>query len=326
MSIQFKPINDVRCTLGECPVYDDRRDALWYCDILPGKIYRHDLRSGVTQAFEFPSEVGSFGLAESGRLIVALRAEVGLFDPDTGAFARIATIEADRPETRLNDGKVGPDGAFWVGTMDDREPDKQPIGALYRVDSRGAVDRKVDGLKVSNGLAFAPDGLSMFHSNSRARWIDRWAFDPATGTISDRTRIAELDEATGRPDGGATDAEGNYWSAGISAARLNRFAPDGRLIDFHPMPVAAPTMPCFGGSRPHDPLRDQPQGRARPRSPRPLPADRPGDGGKEPGRRRPGGPLPRLLSACGRARRSRSEVGDLTAVKAEAGGLRQAWR
>ena len=70
---------------------------------------------------------------------------------------------------------------------------------------------------------------------------------PRPASITNRTRIAEPDDATGRPDGGATDAEGFYWSAGVSAARLNRFSPEGKLVESFPVPVAAPTMPCFGG-------------------------------------------------------------------------------
>jgi sugar lactone lactonase YvrE len=100
---------------------------------------------------------------------------------------------------------------------------------------------------VSNGLAFAPDGKAMFHSDSSGGWLDRWDLDPATGKASNRKRIAALDAATGNPDGGATDAEGNYWSAGITAQRLNRIAPDGRILESFPVPVFAPTMPCFGG-------------------------------------------------------------------------------
>ncbi|HET7718292.1 MAG TPA: SMP-30/gluconolactonase/LRE family protein, partial [Bauldia sp.] len=72
-------------------------------------------------------------------------------------------------------------------------------------------------------------------------------FDSSTGAISGRKRIVVLDDETGRPDGGATDAMGCYWSAGISAARINRFSPEGDLLDYYPVPVAAPTMPCFGG-------------------------------------------------------------------------------
>jgi sugar lactone lactonase YvrE len=249
MDLDFAPLNDLVCRLGEGPTFDDRRNALWYCDIVERAIHRHDLAAGALTTFTFPSEVGSFGLAESGRLVVALRHEVGLFDPADGRFTRLAAIEEERgADTRLNDGKVGPDGAFWVGTMDDRDrPVKEPIGALYRVDASGRVEKKVEGLIVSNGLAFAPDGRTMFHSDSRGRWIDRWDLDPATGAISGRRRLAMMEEATGRPDGGATDAEGCYWSAGVSAARLNRFAPDGALLAVVPVPVAGPTMPCFGG-------------------------------------------------------------------------------
>jgi sugar lactone lactonase YvrE len=245
---EFTAVNDVVCDLGESPVYDDRRQALWYCDIVRRLVICHSLEDGATRSFSFDSEVGSIGLAQSGRVVVALRHEVGLFDPDGGDFRRLALVEPEKAaDTRTNDGKVGADGAFWLGTMDDREGvAKGPIAALYRVTANGA-EKKVDGIIVSNGLAFSPDGRTMFHSDSRGKWIDRWAFDPATGAISGRHRLADLDDQTGRPDGGATDAEGCYWSAGVSAARLNRFSPDGRLIASYPVPVGAPTMPCFGG-------------------------------------------------------------------------------
>jgi sugar lactone lactonase YvrE len=244
---EFAPVNDVSCELGEGPVYDDRRQALWYCDIVRRLLIRYALADKATRSWSFDTEVGSLGLARSGRVVVALRHEVGLFDPDSGDWRRIAEIEAGRSETRANDGKVGPDGAFWVGTMDDRDVAvKEPIGALYRVTKAGA-EKKIDGVIVSNGLAFSPDGTAMFHSDSRGKWIDRWAFDAKSGSISGRRRIANLDDETGRPDGGATDAEGCYWSAGVSAARLNRFSPEGELLASFPVPVGAPTMPCFGG-------------------------------------------------------------------------------
>jgi sugar lactone lactonase YvrE len=251
MQIDFAPVNDVRCSLGEGPVWDERRQALFYCDIVERKLLCHDAATAKVRTWSFGSEVCSLGVAGSGRLVVALRDEVGLFDPDSGEFTSIAVIGRDNPETRLNDGKVGPDGAFWVGSMDERahDPGRPLIGVLYRVDPTGKVEARVDGLKVSNGLAWSPDGRTMFHSDSRGPWIDRWDFDPATGEISNRTRIATLDDATGRPDGGATDIEGFYWSAGVSAGRLNRFAPDGKLAAFFPLPVGAPTMPCFGGPK-----------------------------------------------------------------------------
>jgi sugar lactone lactonase YvrE len=104
-----------------------------------------------------------------------------------------------------------------------------------------------DGLVVSNGLAWSPCGRTLWHSDSRAAVIWTWRYDPATGAITDRREVARPTEALGRPDGAAVDAEGGYWSAGVSAGRLNRWLPDGTLDRVVELPVRAPTMPCFGG-------------------------------------------------------------------------------
>jgi sugar lactone lactonase YvrE len=246
MGLVFTCIADVKCSIGESPVYDERIDRVYFVDIPDRRLFAMDGAGGGLRSWTFDMEVGSLGLAASGRLVVALRDRVILFDPATEAREELASIEAHIPHTRLNDGKVGPDGAFWVGSLDER-PQKEPIAALYRVDPSGKVERKVEGLLVSNGLAWTADGEIMFHADSRGPWIDRWRFDRWSGEIGGRSRFARLDEATGRPDGGACDAEGFYWSAGVSAGRLNCFASDGSLVSVHEVPVPAPTMPCFGG-------------------------------------------------------------------------------
>lgn len=247
MMLAFTCIPDLRCRIGEGAVYDERHDRLYFVDILSRRLYRYDLAGGALKFWEFESEVASLGLAASGRLIVALRHDVILFDPETEQHTILCTVESQSSGTRLNDGKVGPDGAFWVGSMDDR-PQKEPIAALYRIDASGRAERRVEGITISNGLAWTADGEIMFHADSRGPWIDRWHFDRRTGTISGRARFAEPQDDIGRPDGGTVDSEGCYWSAGVSAGRLNRFAPDGRLLESVEVPVAAPTMPCFGGA------------------------------------------------------------------------------
>jgi len=249
MTIDFKPLIETRFQLGESPVYDDRRAALWFCDIVNRALHRVTLASLELATWTFPSEACSIGLTESGRIVIALRDEVGIFDPDNGGYERIAQIALNPFEARLNDGKVGPDGAFWVGSLAKKAGgSRPPAGALYRVDAGGEVERKVDGIATANGLAFSPDGSLMFHTDTNApAWIDRWDFDAASGAISNRKRIARPDNTIGRPDGGASDVEGCYWSAGFSAGRLNRFSPDGKLLESHPLSVGAPTMPCFGG-------------------------------------------------------------------------------
>jgi sugar lactone lactonase YvrE len=243
--MQFRVLAGLGCRVGESPVWDDRRRALFLCDILAPSIHLVAMDGGTLETWRFDRPVGSLGLTASGRLIVALGRDLAILDPDSGALSALAQVP--EPETsRLNDGKVGPDGRFYVGSMDDR-PEKEPVGSLYRVSASGLVERVDAGFKISNGLAWSPDGRRLYHSDSRGPWIDVLDFDPAAGTVGPRHRFAELDDTTGRPDGGACDAEGAYWSAGVSTGVLNRFDPDGTLSARIPLPVRAPTMPCFCG-------------------------------------------------------------------------------
>jgi sugar lactone lactonase YvrE len=247
MSYEFECLVDTRCQLGESPVWDAARGRVLWADIEGPAIHAYTLADKRLEQWPLPSKVGSFGLCQSGRLVVGLATGVYVFDPASGALDFLVDPEPDLPTNRLNDGKVGPDGAFWVGSMDER-PEREPVAALYRVTADGACEAKITGLTVSNGIAWSSDARHMFHSDSRGPWIDRYDFAVATGGLSNRTRIAELTEEAGRPDGAATDVEGTYWSCGISAGCLNRLSDDGALLQSVPVPVTSPTMVCFGGT------------------------------------------------------------------------------
>ena len=246
--MNFTCLPDLRCRLGESPVWDERRELLFFVDILAPAIHAVRLDGSDLKTWPMPRPVGSIGLTESGRIVAAVWHDLMLLDPESGTLDRFATLAGEPATNRLNDGKVGPDGAFWVGTMDTGNP-RRPNGSLFRVTADGRIARKATGYGVSNGLAFSPDGRMLFHSDSfaDAPMIERFAFDPANGEIGERVEIARLDDTTGFPDGAACDANGDYWSAGVFAGRLNRFSPDGRLIDSMAVPVPAPTMPCFCG-------------------------------------------------------------------------------
>jgi sugar lactone lactonase YvrE len=124
----------------------------------------------------------------------------------------------------------------------------RPIAALYRVERDHRVETVVTGLIVSNGLAWSPDGTVLYHSDSRQNTIWRYAFAPATGQATERRVFATVDpEREGRPDGAAVDAEGCYWSAGVGAGRLTRYAPDGCVDRIIQLPVRFPSMCAFGG-------------------------------------------------------------------------------
>lgn len=246
LDLNVRCVVDAKNVVGESPVWSAAEQALYWVDILEPAVYRWHPASGARRTWALPAAVGSIGLRQGGGLITALRSGFHLLDLDTGDLTFVAHPEPDMPTNRLNDGKVAPDGAFWAGTMDDR-PDKENVASLYRLGADHQVRRMVHGVKVSNGLAWSPDGRVLYHSDSRAATIWRRTHDMAGGAVGEPQVFVALKPEWGRPDGGATDAEGCYWGCGIGAGRVNRFSPAGELLAWIDLPVTHPTMPCFGG-------------------------------------------------------------------------------
>ena len=142
-------------------------------------------------------------------------------------------------------GAADPQGRFWVGGM--IETMDRETNALYRYDPDGSCRAVVDGLICPNGLAFGPDGTTLYHSDSRRDFIWAWDLDPGSGDIANRRVFAANDPTEGRPDGAAVDAEGHYWICCVGAWRIARYAPDGRIDRVIGVPVQRPTACTFGG-------------------------------------------------------------------------------
>ncbi len=245
---QTKLLCDTMSTLAESPVWDERRQVLFWCDILGKTVRCAGLEPGVYQEWPFPRTVSSLGLCQNGELIVTCGMDIVILDPDSGKTRLLHSIPA--PEgipCRLNDGRIGPDRAFWVGTMHNVPlSDMEPHGELWRITEKSA-ERMQSGLTCPNVLAFSSDGSIMWQSDSVQKWIRRRKFDRLNGTFDEGVQVARMTEETGRPDGGCLDSSGNYYSAGVSAGVFNIFSPDGKLTNVIAAPVPHPAMACFGG-------------------------------------------------------------------------------
>lgn len=231
--------------VGESPTWDDQTGDLWLVDILAPAVVCLKV-DGTVLRFEMPALIGCLALCDSGRIAVALQTGVHLMDARTGALELLCDPDAGRPDSRLNDGKIGPDGCLWVGTRDEA---LLPTGngRLYRVKPDGSFSQVLDGLNTSNGLAWSADGRTMFHSDSSQQFLQSFDFDPQTGEMGTARRLFNFTNAEGRPDGAATDMDGFYWSAGVLNGKLNRMSPEGEIVEVYQLPVDGPTMPCFGG-------------------------------------------------------------------------------
>lgn len=243
------PLLEARFDLGESPVWDEIEQALYFVDITAHTLHRYDWRSKALRSWQLPEVCGSMGLRRAGGAVVGLRASVHLFDFERGQLTKqLCSLpeEEGRPTNRLNDGKVAPDGRFWVGSMDER-PEREAVAALYRIEPDGSYARAVDQIRLSNGLAWSPDGTVMYHADTVTCEVHAYDYDVRTGEVRQPRMFHAFDEAGGMPDGAAMDVEGFYWIAGARAGRLHRIAPDGTLERSLELPVRCPTMPCFGG-------------------------------------------------------------------------------
>ena len=253
MKLDWTPLPGALDLLGECPTWDGAAKTLYWTDI-PGKALKSYVPgTGRHTVWPMPEEVGSFALRAQGGMVLALRSGFALFDPATRALQPLPSPEYDRSVMRFNDGRAGPDGRFYAGTM--YEPRGRAEGRLFRLDTDLTWAELPDTAAIiSNGLAFTRDARTMYHSDSSSSIINTHAFDPATGNIGPRKTFATIPSPKeaggvrlGRPDGAAMDEHDYYWSAMYDGQRLVRYAPDGRIDREIAFPVRCPTMICFGG-------------------------------------------------------------------------------
>ncbi len=238
-------IIDFPLRVGESPTWDDRTGDLWLVDILaPAAICVR--ASGTIDRFDMPAPIGCLALCESGDVAVALQTGIHIFNPATGSMKLLCNPDGGRADSRLNDGKAGPDGCFWVGTRDEAVP-QSGNARLYRVKPDGSFMIIAENLLTSNGLAWSPDGRTMYHSDSSGLFVQTFDFDPDIGVTSLPRRLHDFLPEEGRPDGAAMDSQGFYWIAGVLSGGVNRLSPTGEIIEMYKLPARSPTMPCFGG-------------------------------------------------------------------------------
>lgn len=234
-----------RDVTGESPLWSPAEAALYWVDIRRPAVWRLDPATGAQATWTMPAEVGSIGLRARGGLVVALRSGLHALDTRTGALTLLVDPEPDRPASRLNDGKVDPAGRFWVGTVQD--PDPQPVGRLYRIGGDLAVTAVADGIAMPNALAFSRDGRRMYFADSFTRRIDVYDYDKDSGAVANRRPFATVPDGQGLPDGATVDAEDCLWNARIGGWGIDRYDPDGRLMRTIRLPTERPTSVGFGG-------------------------------------------------------------------------------
>ncbi|WP_409498514.1 SMP-30/gluconolactonase/LRE family protein [Pseudomonas fragi] len=268
-------ILDARNATGESPVWSTTQQALYWVDIPAKRLHRWSPSDGKEQSWQASQMLACIAQAGDGHWIAAM--ENGLFaitpHADGSLDSRLlASVTHAQPGMRFNDGRCDRQGRFWAGTMLMDMAAGAPVGAMYRYNAGQTepLTAQLQGFIVPNGLAFSPDGNTLYLSDSHPNVQKIWAFDYDTdsGTPHNRRLFVDMTQHPGRPDGAAVDADGCYWICGNDAGLIHRFTPEGKLDRSLAVPVKKPAMCAFGGAdldtlfvtsiRPAGDLADQP--------------------------------------------------------------------
>ena len=244
-------ILNARNGVGESPVWVASEQSLYWVDIPARKLYRWQASSGKVDRWTAPEMIGCIAPRHGGWLCAM---ESGLFHMQVGEHgllqgSLVAAVQHSRPGMRFNDGRCDRQGRLRAGTMLMDMAPALAVGVLYGWEGDGELESIVSGLIVPNGLAFSPDGRTMYLSDSHPKVQQIWAFDydTDTGTPSARRLFVDMNPLPGRPDGAAVDEDGGYWICGNDAGMIHRFTPAGKLDRSLHVPVKKPAMCAFGG-------------------------------------------------------------------------------
>jgi sugar lactone lactonase YvrE len=248
---QFVVVHDEPMKTGESPVWHAVESALYWVDIPDMMVHRLHPASGKYSSWKMDSEPSALAVDVDNNLVVATRNGFVYLNTSTGEVEDIAPAPFDPKIMRFNDGRVDPAGRFWVGTL--YEPRDQPKAEMHVLENGKLRQAWAGGMTNSNGLAWTPDGKTMFHADTTSHRIDVYDYDLASGTHSNGRNLVtfEADKTTGtyggRPDGAAIDSEGNYWIAMYEGGRILKLSPTGELLQQVDLPLKCPTAVCFGG-------------------------------------------------------------------------------
>jgi sugar lactone lactonase YvrE len=245
MTFDGPVFDDRRCELGEGPLWHPLRQQLIWFDIT-GKRMLSRTKTGPLE-WALDEMTSAAGWISREELLVASETGLYRFNLETGTRTLVATLEADLPDNRSNDGRADPQGGFWIGTLGKvHGGGHPPKGAIYRF-YRGELRKLFAPIAISNSISFAPDGTSACFSDTLTGQVMRVALDSAGWPRGKPEVYLDLRAQGLNPDGAVIDTTGVMWLAEWGAARVAAYAPDGQFLRAVTFDAPHTSCPAFGG-------------------------------------------------------------------------------
>lgn len=224
---------------AEGPVWSESWGGLRWVDMLAGDVLSL-APDGSVERRHVASVAAAVRPRRGGGAVLGIERGFALEDPD-GTITALEELWGEDLGVRMNEGGCDPDGRFYCGSM---AYDKRPgAAALHRLDPDGSARVVLDGLTISNGLEWSPDGSLAYYNDTDTHRTDVFDYDAEAGLIGRRT----FAEGPGRPDGLTVDAEGGVWIALSDGGRVLRYTAEGVLDAVVELQVTKVTACTFGG-------------------------------------------------------------------------------
>ncbi len=231
---------------GEGPLWDERLETLFWTDITGQQFYRYAWNEKRHEVLRSGVEIAGFAFLEPNGFIIVN--SNGVWRWDGANDPQCIVQEADGRRCVLNDCIADPEGRLFTGScFFDPSREDYELGFLARIDRDGSAHIVEEGIKLSNGLAFAPDESVFYHADSAARRIYSYDYSRSDGSLRNRRVLVEVPREQGIPDGLTVDAEGFIWCAHWFGEAIVRYRPDGSVERRIHIPAVQTSCLCFGG-------------------------------------------------------------------------------
>ncbi len=241
MTLQAEQATDPVAFHAEGPVWSARWGGLRWVDMLAGDVLSLN-GDGTISRRHVGAVVAAIRPRSGGGAVLAVERGFTLEEPD-GSLRPLGPLW-DQDTVRMNEGGCDPDGRFYCGSM---AYDQTPGGGrLYRLDADRTVEIVLDGVTVSNGLEWSPDGSLAYYVDTATGAIDVFDYEHGSG-LSGRRTFAGVPSEDGHPDGLTVDAEGGVWVALYGGSQVRHYSAEGTLEEIVAVPASNVTACTFGG-------------------------------------------------------------------------------
>lgn len=245
MALAIEIVASDRNRCGEGPIWDAEKERLLWTDIESQLVYELYPETGRKAVISRQVPVSAIALNEDGGLVFGGAA--GLFHFHGNGRARPIVSEIEGDTLVLNDLIAGPRGEIYAGTIYWGTQGMEMRGKLYLIEPGGRARPVDEGIELSNGLGFSPDGRTLYFTDSAARKIYAYEVNPRTGDLSRRRVLVSVPRDEGIPDGLTVDSRGYVWSAQWYGAQVVCYDPEGSVERRLPMPARQVSSLAFGG-------------------------------------------------------------------------------